>query len=81
MIEKHKVVFKELQQVEQMITKQKIIAIDLSKRQALHADPKAIQQTNCTGSLGRTGNTTKFLIIKEAKETILDFPQRTVRVL
>ena len=59
----------------------KIIAIDLSKRQSLHADPKAIQQTNCTGSLGRTGKTTKFLIIKEAKETILDFPQRTVRVL
>ena len=31
--------------------KYKIIAIDLSKRQALDADPKAIQQINFTGNL------------------------------
>ena len=29
----------------------KIIAIDLSKQKALHADPKAIQQINFTGDL------------------------------
>ena len=29
----------------------------------------------------RAGNTFMFLIIEEAKETILDFPQETVTVL
>ena len=32
----------------------KMIAIDISKQQALDADSKAIQQINCTGNLGRT---------------------------
>ena len=31
----------------------KMIAIDLSKQHALHADPKAIQQIKCTGNLER----------------------------
>ena len=31
----------------------KMIAIDLSKQQALNADPKAIQQINFTGNLER----------------------------
>ena len=31
----------------------KIIATDLSKQQALNADPKAIQQINCTENLDR----------------------------
>ena len=34
----------------------KIIEIDLSKQQALDADPKAIQQINFTGNLNRTNN-------------------------
>ena len=34
----------------------KIIVIDLSKQQALDADPKAIQQINFTGNLNRTNN-------------------------
>ena len=62
-----------------------MIAIDLSKQQALEADSKAIQQINFTGNLNRgkdvNDNTTMFFIIEEGKETILDFSQRTVRVL
>ena len=60
----------------------KMIA-DLSKRQALDADPEAIQQINFTGNLARNAvaNTTMFFIIEEAKETTLDFSQGTVKVL
>ena len=35
----------------------KMIAIDLSKQQALDADPKAIQQINFTANLDRANNT------------------------
>ena len=59
----------------------KMIAIDLSKQQALDADSKAIQQINFTANLDRDGNTTIFFIIEEAKETILDSSQGTVKVL
>ena len=45
----------------------KLIAIDLSKQQALDADPRAIQQINFTGNLDRAGNTTMFFIIEQAK--------------
>ena len=58
-----------------------MIAIDLSKQQASDADPRAIQQTNVTANLDRVGNTTIFFIIEEAKETIFDFSQGTVKVL
>ena len=58
-----------------------MIAIDLSKQQALDADPRAIQQINFTANLGRTGNAKMFFIIEEAKETVLDFSQGTVKVL
>ena len=58
-----------------------IIAIDLSKQQALDADRRAIQQINFMANLGRAGNTTMFFIIEEAKETVLDFSQGTVKVL
>ena len=59
----------------------KMIAIDLSKQQALDADPRAIQQINFTANLDRAGNTTMFFIIEQAKETVLDFSQGTVKVL
>ena len=58
-----------------------MIAIDLSKQQTLDADQKAIQQINFTANLNRQGNTTMFFIIEDAKETVLDFSQRTVKVL
>ena len=59
----------------------KIIAVDLSKQQALDADPGAIQQINFTANLDRAGNTRVYFILEEAKETILDFSQGTVKVL
>ena len=58
-----------------------MIAIDLSKQQALDADPRAIQRINFTANLRRDGNTRFYFILKEAKETILDFSQGTVKVL
>ena len=59
----------------------KMIAIDLSKQQVLDADPRAILQNNITANLDRAGDTTVFFIIDEAKETVLDFSQGTVKVL
>ena len=59
----------------------RVIAIDLSKQQALDADPKSIQQINFTTYLDRAGNTRIFFILEEAKETVLDFSQGTVKVL
>ena len=59
----------------------KMIAIDLSKQQALDADPRAFQQINFTANLDRAGNTTTFFIIKEANETVSNFSQGTVKVL
>ena len=59
----------------------KMIAIDLSKLQVFDAGPKAIQQINFTANLDRAGNTTMFFITEEAKETVLEFSQGTVKVL
>ena len=59
----------------------KMIAVDLSKQQALDADPRAIQQINFTANLDRGGNTRVYFILEEAKETLLDFSQGTVKVL
>ena len=58
-----------------------MIAVDLSRQQALDADPRAIQQINFTGNLDRAGNARVYFILEEAKETILDFSQGTVKVL
>ena len=59
----------------------KMIAVDLSKQQALNANPTAIQQINFTANLDRAGNTRVYFILEEAKETILGFSQGTVKVL
>ena len=58
----------------------KMIAIDLSKQQELGADPKAIHQINFMGNVDKAAQTTMFFIIKNAKETIVDFSQGTVKV-
>ena len=50
----------------------KMIAVDFSK-QALDANPKAIQQINFTANLDRAGNTRIYFILKEVEETVLDF--------
>ena len=59
----------------------KSIAIDLSKQSKLDADSKAIQQIDFTGNLDREEGQTMFFIIEEAKETVLYFSKRTVKVL
>ena len=41
----------------------KMIAIDLSKQQALDADSRGIHQINFTANLDWTGNTVMFFII------------------
>ena len=48
----------------------KMIAVDLSKQQALDADPKATQQINFTANLYRAGNTRLYFILEEGKETV-----------
>ena len=52
----------------------KMIAIDLSKEQALDADPIPIQQINFIGNLDRAGNKTMFFYSWRSKiNYILDF--------
>ena len=58
-----------------------MIAEDLSKQQALDADPRTIQQINFKANLDRAGNTRIYFILEEAKEAILHFLQGTVKVL
>ena len=58
-----------------------IIAVDLSKQQAIDANPKAIQQINFTANLYRKGNTRFYFTLEEAKETVFEFSQGTVKVL
>ena len=58
----------------------KMIAVDLSKQQALDADPKAIQQINFTANLDTPGRTRIYFILEEAKETVFEFSQGTVKV-
>ena len=56
-----------------------LTAIDLSKRQKLDADPKAIRKIEFAGNLKRKA--TIFLITEESKETFLDFSKGTIKVL
>ena len=58
-----------------------MVDIDLRKQQALDADPRAVQQINFTANLDRAGNTRFYFILVEAKETIVEFSQGTVKVL
>ena len=46
----------------------KMIVVDLSKQQALDADPKAIQKIKLTANLDRVGNTRIYFILEEAKK-------------
>ena len=59
----------------------KVAAIDLSKKQVLDANPKAIQTINFTGNLKRDNVAKMFFIIEEAKESVLDFLQGTAEIL
>ena len=55
-----------------------MIAIVLCELQTLDADPRPIHYF--TANLDRNGNTGIYFILGEAKETILDFSQGTVKV-
>ena len=59
----------------------KMIAVYLSKQQTLYADPREIQQINFTANRDGAGNTRVYFILEEAKKTILDFSQGTVKIL
>ena len=59
----------------------KMVAVDLNKQQTVDADPKAIQQINFTVNLDRAGNTRFYFILEEAKETVFEFSEGTVKVL
>ena len=56
----------------------KMIAVDLSKLEALDADPKSLQQINFTVNLEE--QPAIFFVTEEAKETILDSSQGTVKL-
>ena len=58
----------------------KSIAVDLSKKHKLDADPKAIQQINFTGNLEKGGGARIYFIIEEAKETVSDFSKGKFKV-
>ena len=58
-----------------------MIAIHLSKKQALDADPRVIQQINFTANLNRPGKTRIYFTREEAKETVFEFSQGTVKPL
>ena len=58
-----------------------MVAIDLSKQQALDVDQRTETQINFPGNLEGARNTRMFSIIEEVKETVLDFSEGTVRVL
>ena len=59
----------------------KMIAIDLCEQQELDADPRAIQQINYTAFSERVEGATIFFINEQAKETVFEFSQGTVKVL
>ena len=50
-----------------------MIAIDLSKQQALDADPEEIQQINFIRNINRKESTTMFFIIEEEKKRFRNF--------
>ena len=55
-----------------------MIAVDLNKQQALD---EAIQQINFIENLDRENNTRFYFILEEAKKTVFEFSQGTVKVL
>ena len=57
-----------------------MMTIDLNNQQVSAANPKSIQQINFTGNLVDANNRVIFVIIKEAKQTIVEFLQETVKV-
>ena len=61
----------------------RLIAVDLSKQKALDAEPTAIQQIVFQGVIGGDNNTKirVYTILKQSKETLLEFYKKTTKVL
>ena len=61
----------------------RLIAVDLSKKKALCADPRAIQQIVFQGDVGGANNTKirLYTILENSKETVSDFYKGTIKVL
>ena len=62
----------------------KLTAADLSKKKALDADSRAIQQIIFTGTIKATVANTRvviFYVLEKSKETILEFSKGTTKVL
>ena len=62
----------------------RLIATDLSKQKTLDADPKAIQKIIFTGKIKSTVANAKIIIyyiLKQLKETTLQFSKGTTKVL
>ena len=54
----------------------KMIAVDLSKQQALDADPRVIQQINFTANLDKPDNTRIYLIFRRSERSYIKFCTR-----
>ena len=54
-----------------------MIAVDWRKQKELDSDTETIQQINFTGNL--ENQSTIFFITEEAKQTVLDFSEGTVK--
>ena len=61
----------------------RLIAVDLSKQEALDVDPKAIQHIVFQGVVGGAAGTKirTYTIPEKLKETIIEFPKGTAKVL
>ena len=62
----------------------RLIAVDLSKQKALDADSRATQQIIFTGKIKASADNTRvitYYILEQSKETILEFPKGTTKVL
>ena len=58
-----------------------MIAVDLSRQQALDPDPRKIQQIDVTANLDRASRTRIYFTLEESKDTQLNFAQGTLKVL
>ena len=59
----------------------KMIAVDLSRQQALDPDPRKIQQINFIANLVRAGDTRVHFNLEKSRDTKLNFAQGTVKLL
>ena len=59
----------------------RLIAFDLSKENALDADPRAIQQIVFQGVVGGSNDTKVYTILEKSKETMLEVAKGTTKVL